>query len=88
MKVLNTQIYTKWMSRQMSRAGFVYCPSENEPAIACCFYCLIELEDWEPDDDPDENGSFERVQKVLWLETVSLCNCIITIMVWVSSDNP
>ncbi|KAG7251176.1 hypothetical protein CRUP_010336, partial [Coryphaenoides rupestris] len=36
----------------MSRAGFVHCPSENEPAIACCFYCVIELEDWEPDDDP------------------------------------
>lgn len=37
---------------QMASAGFVHCPSENEPDVACCFFCLIELEGWEPDDDP------------------------------------
>ncbi|KAJ3586035.1 hypothetical protein NHX12_012437 [Muraenolepis orangiensis] len=37
---------------QMARAGFVHCPSENEPDVACCFYCLLELEGWEPHDDP------------------------------------
>lgn len=39
-------------SLQMARAGFVHCPSENEPDVACCFFCLLELEGWEPDDDP------------------------------------
>ncbi|KAG7255129.1 hypothetical protein CRUP_033456 [Coryphaenoides rupestris] len=37
---------------KMSSAGFVHCPSENKQDVACCFYCLIELENWEPDDDP------------------------------------
>ncbi|XP_013871198.1 baculoviral IAP repeat-containing protein 5b isoform X2 [Austrofundulus limnaeus] len=37
---------------QMAKAGFVHCPTENEPDVACCFFCLIELEGWEPDDDP------------------------------------
>ncbi|XP_024147974.1 baculoviral IAP repeat-containing protein 5b isoform X2 [Oryzias melastigma] len=37
---------------QMAKAGFVHCPSQNEPDVACCFFCLIELEGWEPDDDP------------------------------------
>ncbi|XP_074500492.1 baculoviral IAP repeat-containing protein 5b isoform X1 [Sebastes fasciatus] len=37
---------------KMATAGFVHCPSENEPDVACCFFCLIELEGWEPDDDP------------------------------------
>lgn len=39
-------------SFQMAMAGFVHCPSENEPDVACCFFCLLELEGWEPDDDP------------------------------------
>ncbi|KAM8829720.1 baculoviral IAP repeat-containing protein 5b [Synchiropus picturatus] len=37
---------------QMSRVGFIHCPSENEPDITRCFFCLLELEGWEPDDDP------------------------------------
>uniref|UniRef100_A0A8C2X071 Baculoviral IAP repeat containing 5b n=1 Tax=Cyclopterus lumpus TaxID=8103 RepID=A0A8C2X071_CYCLU len=37
---------------KMAKAGFVHCPSENEPDVACCFFCLLELEGWEPDDDP------------------------------------
>ncbi|XP_017341976.1 baculoviral IAP repeat-containing protein 5b isoform X2 [Ictalurus punctatus] len=37
---------------QMAKAGFVHCPSENEPDVACCFYCLKELEGWEPEDIP------------------------------------
>ncbi|XP_056131291.1 baculoviral IAP repeat-containing protein 5b [Lampris incognitus] len=37
---------------KMAMAGFVHCPSENEPDVACCFYCLIELEGWEPNDNP------------------------------------
>ncbi|CAL8319951.1 unnamed protein product [Merluccius merluccius] len=37
---------------QMASAGFVHCPSQNEPDIACCFYCLLELEEWEPHDNP------------------------------------
>ncbi|CAN9516128.1 unnamed protein product [Ophioblennius macclurei] len=37
---------------KMAGAGFVHCPSDSEPDVACCFFCLIELEGWEPDDDP------------------------------------
>ncbi|KAM9342463.1 baculoviral IAP repeat-containing protein 5b [Pholidichthys leucotaenia] len=37
---------------KMATAGFVHCPSENEPDVTCCFFCLIELEGWEPDDEP------------------------------------
>ncbi|CAB1336738.1 unnamed protein product [Coregonus sp. 'balchen'] len=33
-------------------AGSVHCPSENEPDVACCFFCLRELECWEPEDNP------------------------------------
>ncbi|XP_029450978.1 baculoviral IAP repeat-containing protein 5.1-like [Rhinatrema bivittatum] len=36
----------------MARAGFVHCPSVNEPDVAQCFFCLKELEGWEPEDDP------------------------------------
>ena len=37
---------------QMAAAGFVHCPTENEPDLAQCFLCFKELEGWEPDDDP------------------------------------
>ncbi|NXY73922.1 BIRC5 protein, partial [Glareola pratincola] len=37
---------------QMAAAGFLHCPSENSPDVAQCFFCLKELEGWEPDDDP------------------------------------
>ncbi|XP_064408385.1 baculoviral IAP repeat-containing protein 5-like [Latimeria chalumnae] len=36
----------------MAKAGFIYRPSENEPDVAMCFFCLKELEGWEPQDDP------------------------------------
>ncbi|XP_078509086.1 baculoviral IAP repeat-containing protein 5.1-like [Lissotriton helveticus] len=36
----------------MAKAGFVHSPTNNEPDVARCFFCLIELEGWEPDDDP------------------------------------
>ncbi|XP_010873404.1 baculoviral IAP repeat-containing protein 5b [Esox lucius] len=36
----------------MAKTGFVHCPSENEPDVACCFFCLRELEGWEPEDNP------------------------------------
>ncbi|XP_017273862.1 baculoviral IAP repeat-containing protein 5a [Kryptolebias marmoratus] len=38
----------------MARAGFVHTPSENSPDIAMCFFCLKELEGWEPEDDPEK----------------------------------
>lgn len=37
---------------QMADAGFIHCPTENEPDLAQCFFCFKELEGWEPDDDP------------------------------------
>nr|XP_020475526.1 baculoviral IAP repeat-containing protein 5.1-like [Monopterus albus] len=57
---LREQSFADWPFREeckctpekMAKAGFVHCPSENEPDVACCFYCLLELEGWEPDDDP------------------------------------
>nr|XP_033791459.1 baculoviral IAP repeat-containing protein 5.1-like isoform X1 [Geotrypetes seraphini] len=36
----------------MAQAGFIHCPTENGPDVAQCFFCLRELEGWEPDDDP------------------------------------
>ncbi|XP_069508918.1 baculoviral IAP repeat-containing protein 5.1-like [Ambystoma mexicanum] len=36
----------------MAKAGFIHSPSQNEPDVARCFFCLKELEGWEPDDDP------------------------------------
>ncbi|KAM6071066.1 baculoviral IAP repeat-containing protein 5.1-like isoform 1-T1 [Chlamydotis macqueenii] len=44
----------KTWSLKMARAGFIHCPNTNEPDVAKCFFCLIELEGWEPDDDPRE----------------------------------
>ncbi|XP_014847587.1 PREDICTED: baculoviral IAP repeat-containing protein 5.1-A-like [Poecilia mexicana] len=57
---LREQSFRDWPFREecnctpekMAKAGFVHCPSDNEPDVACCFFCLIELEGWEPDDDP------------------------------------
>ncbi|KAG8585388.1 hypothetical protein GDO81_005009 [Engystomops pustulosus] len=42
----------KCTPENMAKAGFVHCPTENEPDVACCFFCLKELEGWEPEDDP------------------------------------
>ncbi|XP_042771848.1 baculoviral IAP repeat-containing protein 5 isoform X1 [Panthera leo] len=39
---------------RMAEAGFIHCPTENEPDLAQCFFCFKELEGWEPDDDPIE----------------------------------
>ncbi|XP_038635383.1 baculoviral IAP repeat-containing protein 5b [Scyliorhinus canicula] len=36
----------------MAKAGFLHCPTENEPDVATCFFCLKELESWEPEDEP------------------------------------
>uniref|UniRef100_A0A7N9AVJ4 Baculoviral IAP repeat containing 5b n=1 Tax=Mastacembelus armatus TaxID=205130 RepID=A0A7N9AVJ4_9TELE len=57
---MREQSFAEWPFREecnctpekMAKAGFVHCPSENEPDVACCFFCLLELEGWEPDDDP------------------------------------
>uniref|UniRef100_A0A1A8BFK8 Baculoviral IAP repeat-containing 5a n=2 Tax=Nothobranchius TaxID=28779 RepID=A0A1A8BFK8_NOTKA len=38
----------------MARAGFVHTPSDNSPDVATCFFCLKELEGWEPEDDPEK----------------------------------
>lgn len=39
---------------RMADAGFIHCPTDNEPDLAQCFFCFKELEGWEPDDDPME----------------------------------
>ncbi|XP_023152920.1 baculoviral IAP repeat-containing protein 5b [Amphiprion ocellaris] len=57
---LRKQSFADWPFREecnctpekMAKAGFVHCPSENEPDVVCCFFCLIELEGWEPEDVP------------------------------------
>ncbi|KAM3859588.1 baculoviral IAP repeat-containing protein 5.2-like [Diretmus argenteus] len=38
----------------MAKAGFIHTPSENSPDTAKCFFCLKELEGWEPEDDPEK----------------------------------
>ncbi|KAJ6665209.1 hypothetical protein lerEdw1_004258 [Lerista edwardsae] len=42
----------KCTPENMASAGFIYCPNANEPDVAKCFFCLIELEGWEPEHDP------------------------------------
>ncbi|XP_061464163.1 baculoviral IAP repeat-containing protein 5.1-like [Rhineura floridana] len=42
----------KCSPENMASAGFIHCPSANEPDVAKCFFCLIELEGWEPHHDP------------------------------------
>ncbi|XP_077371396.1 baculoviral IAP repeat-containing protein 5b [Festucalex cinctus] len=57
---LRLQTFTNWPFREdcnctpdkMADAGFVHCPADNEPDVVCCFLCLLELEGWEPDDEP------------------------------------
>ncbi|XP_058696045.1 baculoviral IAP repeat-containing protein 5.1-like isoform X1 [Poecile atricapillus] len=54
--------FTKWPFQEnckctpenMAKAGFIHCPGESEPDVAKCFFCLLELADWEPNDDPWE----------------------------------
>ncbi|XP_072885595.1 baculoviral IAP repeat-containing protein 5.1-like isoform X1 [Hemitrygon akajei] len=36
----------------MAKAGFLHCPTEDELDVVMCFFCLKELESWEPEDDP------------------------------------
>ncbi|XP_015723157.1 baculoviral IAP repeat-containing protein 5.1-like isoform X2 [Coturnix japonica] len=50
----------KCTPENMAKAGFVHCPSANEPDVAKCFFCLIELEGWEPNDDPWEEHAKRR----------------------------
>ncbi|XP_041829585.1 baculoviral IAP repeat-containing protein 5a [Melanotaenia boesemani] len=38
----------------MAKAGFIHTPSDNSPDVAICFFCLKELEGWEPEDDPEK----------------------------------
>lgn len=38
---------------QMAKAGFIHTPSDNSPDTATCFFCLKELEGWEPEDEPE-----------------------------------
>ncbi|KAH0621597.1 hypothetical protein JD844_023094 [Phrynosoma platyrhinos] len=42
----------KCTPENMASAGFIHCPNTNEPDVVKCFFCLIELEGWEPDHDP------------------------------------
>ncbi|XP_052531764.1 baculoviral IAP repeat-containing protein 5.1-like [Tympanuchus pallidicinctus] len=50
----------KCSPENMAKAGFIHCPSGNEPDVAKCFFCLIELEGWEPNDDPWEEHAKRR----------------------------
>ncbi|NXU73634.1 BIR51 protein, partial [Oreotrochilus melanogaster] len=47
----------KCTPENMAKAGFVHCSNTDEPDVAKCFFCLIELEGWEPNDDPWEEHS-------------------------------
>nr|XP_060636777.1 baculoviral IAP repeat-containing protein 5.1-like [Anolis sagrei ordinatus] len=52
--------FTQWPFKEnckctpenMASAGFIQCPNTDEPDVVKCFFCLIELEGWEPNDDP------------------------------------
>lgn len=40
------------MFLQMAKAGFIHTPSKTSPDVAMCFFCLKELEGWQPEDNP------------------------------------
>ncbi|KAJ7418134.1 Baculoviral IAP repeat-containing protein 5.1 [Willisornis vidua] len=42
----------KCTPENMAKAGFIHCSNANEPDVAKCFFCLLELEGWDPKDDP------------------------------------
>ncbi|NXX44687.1 BI51B protein, partial [Tricholaema leucomelas] len=44
----------KCTPENMAKAGFVHCPDANKSDVAKCFFCLMELEGWQPNDDPRE----------------------------------
>ncbi|XP_040418651.1 baculoviral IAP repeat-containing protein 5.1-like isoform X1 [Cygnus olor] len=50
----NSSLTSPPQKKKMAKAGFVHCPNANEPDVAKCFFCLIELEGWKPNDDPWE----------------------------------
>ncbi|XP_005490974.2 baculoviral IAP repeat-containing protein 5.1 [Zonotrichia albicollis] len=60
--------FTKWPFQEgckctpenMAKAGFIHCPSASEPDTAKCFFCLLELVGWEPNDDPWEEHTKRR----------------------------
>ncbi|XP_011435625.2 baculoviral IAP repeat-containing protein 5 [Magallana gigas] len=37
---------------KLAAAGFFHCPTEDEPDAVRCFFCMKELDGWEPNDDP------------------------------------
>ncbi|XP_053722676.1 baculoviral IAP repeat-containing protein 5a [Synchiropus splendidus] len=39
---------------KMAKSGFIHKPLDNSPDVAMCFFCLKELEGWEPEDDPQK----------------------------------
>lgn len=67
-----------WLCPQMAAAGFVHCPSENSPDVVQCFFCLKELEGWEPDDDPLWVGGWGRAgeESGRRYELVGRCFCV------------
>ncbi|XP_058044344.1 baculoviral IAP repeat-containing protein 5.1-like [Ahaetulla prasina] len=42
----------KCTPENMAKAGFIHHPHAEEPDVAKCFFCLIELEGWESNHDP------------------------------------
>uniref|UniRef100_A0A7N4NZ59 Baculoviral IAP repeat-containing protein 5 n=1 Tax=Sarcophilus harrisii TaxID=9305 RepID=A0A7N4NZ59_SARHA len=50
--IIEKLMQNEYILTQMAEAGFIHCPSENEPDLAQCFFCFKELEGWEPEDDP------------------------------------
>ncbi|XP_042731017.1 baculoviral IAP repeat-containing protein 5.1-like [Lagopus leucura] len=51
----------------MAKAGFICCRSANEQDVAKSFFGLIELEVWEPNDDPREKDAKHRSCRFLSL---------------------
>lgn len=47
------ELSSGYLFPQMAKAGFIHTPAENSPDTAMCFFCLKELEGWEPEDEPE-----------------------------------
>ncbi|XP_039508137.1 baculoviral IAP repeat-containing protein 5b isoform X1 [Pimephales promelas] len=84
------QTFSEWPFREdcqctpelMAKAGFVHCPSENEPDVACCFYCLRELEGWEPEDNPCLAPAVHQPPAVLPAVSALRTNSLTTMQGW------
>ncbi|NXC26066.1 BI51B protein, partial [Campylorhamphus procurvoides] len=51
----------KCTPENMAKVGFIHCSNGNKPDVAKCFFCFLELEGWEQNDDPWEEHTKHHI---------------------------